>query len=231
VKARVLRRRRTRIIDRIGSDRVQLCGVCPGQRATNSPRSTTNSRFSFTRPMPRILFVSGFHPATRARDLAFEFERYSYSPFLCVFLQAESRTRFGPLIRCDVPAPRNPSAHSNPYVSSVFFPLLLPLQCHECLLRRAFARRLRTYTRMHASFPFDFERRRLPRHSISRRIRTKAQHPSTVAVTHSSSFAAPATLKTPIMTCMFHSTFFPSFSPPISLFSSPGTDACSRVRA
>lgn len=25
--------------------------------------------------MPRILFVSGFHPATRARDLAFEFER------------------------------------------------------------------------------------------------------------------------------------------------------------
>ena len=29
--------------------------------------------------MPRILFVSGFHPATRARDLAFEFERYVLS--------------------------------------------------------------------------------------------------------------------------------------------------------
>ncbi|KIM90000.1 hypothetical protein PILCRDRAFT_60673 [Piloderma croceum F 1598] len=47
--------------------------------------------------MPRILFVSGFHPATRARDLAYEFER------------------FGPLVRCDVPAPRNPHASSNPY--------------------------------------------------------------------------------------------------------------------
>ncbi|KAG6909172.1 hypothetical protein DXG01_001799 [Tephrocybe rancida] len=47
--------------------------------------------------MPRILFVSGFHPATRARDLAYEFERY------------------GPLVRCDVPAPRNPHASSNPY--------------------------------------------------------------------------------------------------------------------
>ncbi|KAN0080334.1 hypothetical protein V8E55_009900 [Tylopilus felleus] len=47
--------------------------------------------------MPRILFVSGFHPSTRARDLAYEFER------------------FGPLVRCDVPAPRNPHASSNPY--------------------------------------------------------------------------------------------------------------------
>ena len=65
--------------------------------------------------MPRILFVSGFHPSTRARDLAFEFERYAQSnhPSRNFFTQSLLHS-YGPLVRCDVPAPRNPHASSNP---------------------------------------------------------------------------------------------------------------------
>ncbi len=133
--------------------------------------------------------------------------------FLLGHFTTDSCLRFGPLIRCDVPAPRNPSAHSNPYVLFVLCFFLL----FRCSATSAFfaARSpvVSARTRMHASFHFDSSAVVFPRHSISRRVRTKAQHPSAVVVTHSLSSAAPAMLKMPIMTCMpqFHLflIFFP----------------------
>ncbi|KAF7321015.1 RRM domain-containing protein [Mycena chlorophos] len=66
--------------------------------------------------MRRILHVRGFHPNTRAKDLAVRV--FSLVPFVFVLnfraLQHEFE-RFGPLVRCDVPAPRNPHANTNPY--------------------------------------------------------------------------------------------------------------------
>lgn len=64
--------------------------------------------------MPRILFVSGFHPSTRARDLAYEFERYVQLGRLMLENFYAVLLSYGPLVRCDVPAPRNPHASSNP---------------------------------------------------------------------------------------------------------------------
>jgi hypothetical protein len=180
--------------------------------------------------MPRILFVSGFHPATRARDLAFEFERYV--PLSCSLFrsQNDSCLSFGPLIRCDVPAPRNPSAHSNPYVLFILCSFLLFRCSATSAVLAARSPVVSARTRMHAYFHFDSSAVVFPRHSISRRVRTKAQLPSTVAVTHSSSSAAPEMLRMPIMICM-SSLSTCLFTPhPRFLFFS-GTDACLRVHA
>lgn len=183
--------------------------------------------------MPRILFVSGFHPATRARDLAFEFERYVLSPPLSSSLfrsHTASCLSFGPLIRCDVPAPRNPSAHSNPYVL-FFLCFFLLFRCSATsAVLAARSPVVSARTRMHAYFHFDSSAVVFPRHSISRRVRTKAQLPSTVAVTHSLSFAAPVMLRMPIMTCMSLPPPYPVFPHSPFLFFS-GTDACLRVHA
>ncbi|KAF8583412.1 hypothetical protein K439DRAFT_1634475 [Ramaria rubella] len=59
--------------------------------------------------MPRILFVSGFDRHTRARDLAYEFERWvaPFPPGRRCLSNDYLVFRYGPLVRCDVPAPRN----------------------------------------------------------------------------------------------------------------------------
>ena len=114
--------------------------------------------------MPRILFVSGFHPATRARDLAFEFERYALPPFSLgdTFRLTDgllSQLRPSNSLRCPRPSQSFCTLKSVCTFLPLFLPAL-PLQRHECLLRRTLARRLRTRT--HARFfSFRFERRRL----------------------------------------------------------------------
>ncbi|OJA13970.1 hypothetical protein AZE42_03606 [Rhizopogon vesiculosus] len=127
--------------------------------------------------MPRILFVSGFHPSTRARDLAFEFER------------------FGPLVRCDVPAPRNPHASSNPQRDSRDDCLAMPccLVSSIRLFTREFLRlRVRRSALRYHSMMF-----RITRKHVSLNIsRTR------LAVTLSSNFEANVMPKMLTTICM-----------------------------
>ncbi|KAJ9191202.1 hypothetical protein DTO166G4_5244 [Paecilomyces variotii] len=54
------------------------------------------------------LYVTGFGHGTRARDLAYEFERYLFVRLdngLLIFIG-----RYGRLVRCDIPAPRTASS-------------------------------------------------------------------------------------------------------------------------
>ncbi|KAL4903745.1 hypothetical protein BDW74DRAFT_39013 [Aspergillus multicolor] len=64
------------------------------------------------------LYVTGFGHGTRARDLAYEFERYvpttryhhhrTASPSISFHFRCSPR--YGRLVRCDIPAPRTPSS-------------------------------------------------------------------------------------------------------------------------
>jgi hypothetical protein len=72
---------------------------------------------------------------------------------------------FGPLIPCDVPAPRNPSAHYNPNVLFVFCFFLLFCCSPTSALFTAHSPVVSTRTRIHAYFHFDSSAVIFPRHS------------------------------------------------------------------
>ncbi|CCT68783.1 related to mRNA splicing factor [Fusarium fujikuroi IMI 58289] len=60
------------------------------------------------------LYVTGFSHGTRARDLAYEFERYvnlvhAHAHALAHYTDLESDS-YGRLVRCDIPAPRSTSS-------------------------------------------------------------------------------------------------------------------------
>lgn len=63
------------------------CAKLSGKKSELGP----SCRYSMAE-LSSVLYVSGFSSALRAKDLAWEFERY------------------GRLIRCDIPAPKGPSS-------------------------------------------------------------------------------------------------------------------------
>lgn len=62
-----------------------------GRTERKSARHPSHFRLALTK-LGSVLYVSGFSSNLRAKDLAWEFERY------------------GRLVRCDIPAPKGPSA-------------------------------------------------------------------------------------------------------------------------
>jgi hypothetical protein len=84
-----------------------------------TPKLNYHPHFKMSRSST-TLYVSGFGPATRARDLAYEFERYAFhcpTCSHCACRRTESTNylvltfdSYGRLVRCDIPAPRTSSS-------------------------------------------------------------------------------------------------------------------------
>lgn len=170
--------------------------------------------------MPRILFVSGFHPATRARDLAYEFERCA----LCssdgsVNRSAPSQVWTPRPVRCS--GSPKPSCDPQPVSSVCILGSLLFLCQSMCKSLRGpivsnrilrFVRRLRLElqsrrtTACPPSTAFHFVYLPLTLLLLAPDFmtheRTRALNdPNHLAVMHSSNSKARATPRTPTTTC------------------------------
>lgn len=77
--------------------------------AQYTPKINYNPHSNMSRSST-TLYVSGFGPATRARDLAYEFERYVSHCGYAHNKPGADHCSYGRLVRCDIPAPRTSSS-------------------------------------------------------------------------------------------------------------------------
>jgi hypothetical protein len=185
-----------------------VCACMSPKQPQTAPIENPN-QFFFISPMPRILFVSGFHPATRARDLAYEFERWVSIPHTTVAASDALQLRPLDSLRRPRPAqsfrtlqPVGPFPLSPSYSSAAVPPVPPPARTYAHTRARSLSR---THTR---NFTFDSSAVVFRALRSSRRFRNETLNPPrTIAVTLLSSSAALATLRTPTMTCWCYILF------------------------